>query len=886
MQNDIPSDEYPADATTAGVLSPDSPVSGSIQIPGDVDWLRVTLQAGELYRFDLEGAENGQNALKDPAIAGLYDAAGNPIADTGNDDAVGLNARIDYSPDISGEYYLAVAGLEDSAGNYRASATKLDMQNALQRYRFDFLYGNGDSYKGYGYAEKGAYSVGQSWTALDENGQTGVYTVTGTSLASVDTYGANPGAVYVDAYYDVETGQTLKAFGFGAEGPGSERGILLSDDESSAFGRDPSGGAPLEADIDSAKAAQIYKFVFSYGNGDAYEGFGYAELGAYASRQSWTAIDENGQTGTYSILGTETVAYTPPGPATDFWPRMPEKGQVYVLRYFDAETGQDYVPQPANEDAAKPSGAFGGDGLGSERGYIFEDPEQGAFGRNPAGGSRLEADIDANKAAQLYSFKFTYGNGDFYSGYGFADRGAYTLGQSWNAADENGQTGTYSIVEIADLQPGAQDKNKVTVYYYYDAETQASYYPQSASGDYWFGFDGLGSERGFVFADAELGAFGRDANGGPRLEADIDLNDAVRPCSFKFAYGNGDSYSGTVFAAPGAYSSGQTWTVTDENGSVGTYVIDWVGDLQHGTEDLDKVEIYSYFDAETQSDYYPQPVNGDGRFGLDGLGSERGIVLGDEELGAFGRNAAGGAWLEADIDLSKVLQVYKFEFTYGNGDFYAGYGYADRDAYTHEQSWSAIDENGQIGTYAVYLGGFASAAEGFAGQVFVSEYYDSEFGRFVFPDSKGEPNGVAGLGSESGTISGDKTLGAFGKDPEGGAALEADFDLSAELLPPPFPVLYLAYEGQARIDIAADTSAGKGGGGPEPADPPPVVAYDFLGDVGGGEVTVFGGLAYPLFLAPHYAGEIVPFVSYGAGGEWAVPTLEPITLLAVGDPAS
>ena len=68
------------------------------------------LGAGKRYQIDLEGTSTGRGSLVDPWLPGIYDSSGNEIPGTQNDDGgVGLNSRVEFTPDASGTYYVAAA---------------------------------------------------------------------------------------------------------------------------------------------------------------------------------------------------------------------------------------------------------------------------------------------------------------------------------------------------------------------------------------------------------------------------------------------------------------------------------------------------------------------------------------------------------------------------------------------------------------------------------------------------------------------------------------------------------------------------------------------------------------------------------------------------------
>lgn len=87
---------------------------GSLTL-GDRDLVAVTLEAGQAYQIDLSGT--GTSPVQDTYLR-VLDSAGNVVAL--NDDAVGLNSQLLFTPSVGGTYYLSAGAFTDSyAGTYR-----------------------------------------------------------------------------------------------------------------------------------------------------------------------------------------------------------------------------------------------------------------------------------------------------------------------------------------------------------------------------------------------------------------------------------------------------------------------------------------------------------------------------------------------------------------------------------------------------------------------------------------------------------------------------------------------------------------------------------------------------------------------------------------------
>ncbi|MDX2215683.1 MAG: C2 family cysteine protease [Oculatellaceae cyanobacterium bins.114] len=116
---------------------------------------------------------------------------------------------------------------------------------------------------------------------------------------------------------------------------------------------------------------------------------------------------------------------------------------------------------------------------------------------------------------QRYTFKYSYGNGDYYTGYGYAANGTYASGQ-WlydNAPNETGNYGFYQITSLDTLSnsSGIDTVNTVWVTNYYNSEDSTHYTPSNSTGT-----NGLGSESGYLISSDASSYFRGRAN-----EADI-----------------------------------------------------------------------------------------------------------------------------------------------------------------------------------------------------------------------------------------------------------------------------------------------------------------------------------------------------------------------------
>ena len=132
-------DDHSQDSGTSAVLTDNvAGQTGNIELQGDHDWFKVTLDNSKHYEIKLEGAATGQGSLADPFLA-LYGGA-NPSRDTtvaaggspsslistNNDGGVGNNAQLMIGFNQGGTYFVDAgafgSGVQDiGTGTYRVT---------------------------------------------------------------------------------------------------------------------------------------------------------------------------------------------------------------------------------------------------------------------------------------------------------------------------------------------------------------------------------------------------------------------------------------------------------------------------------------------------------------------------------------------------------------------------------------------------------------------------------------------------------------------------------------------------------------------------------------------------------------------------------------------
>jgi hypothetical protein len=120
--------------------------------------------------------------------------------------------------------------------------------------------------------------------------------------------------------------------------------------------------------------------------------------------------------------------------------------------------------------------------------------------------------VTSGSLSDQYSFTYYYGNGDSYSGYGYALTGTYYQGQNVGLyPNETGYDGYYTIDSVYSGYDSSVE-GQVYVDSYYDGDTSLTNY--STSG---YGYSGLGSESGTVYGEYTNDSFSN------YNEADIPL---------------------------------------------------------------------------------------------------------------------------------------------------------------------------------------------------------------------------------------------------------------------------------------------------------------------------------------------------------------------------
>ena len=117
-------DDYSADTQSSAIVGPGVPLSGELEVAGDRDWARVELESGKVYVLDVLADGDGAGGTLHDSVLRILDAQGNEVAIDDNSGA-GLDSHIQFSPTVSGEYFLDVSGRADAVGTYTLRVREL-----------------------------------------------------------------------------------------------------------------------------------------------------------------------------------------------------------------------------------------------------------------------------------------------------------------------------------------------------------------------------------------------------------------------------------------------------------------------------------------------------------------------------------------------------------------------------------------------------------------------------------------------------------------------------------------------------------------------------------------------------------------------------------------
>ena len=120
-------DDFPATPLSTGLVTPAAPLKGTLGMAGDHDWVKVSLEAGRTYVFDLQGSLSGGGTLDTTAtysrpgmtlltVDGGYTGIGSGTGSGSG--AGGAEPRLSVIASKTGDYFIDVFGYDNQTGSY------------------------------------------------------------------------------------------------------------------------------------------------------------------------------------------------------------------------------------------------------------------------------------------------------------------------------------------------------------------------------------------------------------------------------------------------------------------------------------------------------------------------------------------------------------------------------------------------------------------------------------------------------------------------------------------------------------------------------------------------------------------------------------------------
>ena len=121
--------DCPDDNATTCAVDVGGSVTGNIGTDTDEDRFAVVLEAGKRYQIDMEGQATSRGTQPNPFLE-FFNVS--TFIEQDNDDGVGDNARLVYTPTVAGTYYINAATGDDAQGTYTLSVIVLGANGASE----------------------------------------------------------------------------------------------------------------------------------------------------------------------------------------------------------------------------------------------------------------------------------------------------------------------------------------------------------------------------------------------------------------------------------------------------------------------------------------------------------------------------------------------------------------------------------------------------------------------------------------------------------------------------------------------------------------------------------------------------------------------------------
>lgn len=224
-------DDAGATAADARTLTIDAPATGRIELPGDVDWFKISMKANVMYTFDVQAVPQTTVSYAYGLSSTVVDAAGHTLSTTLSTSGNSLTA---FQPAVSGDYYLAVAGrykifdysiasFQNDQDIYLASTatTGKILPGGLVRSALDFL-GDSDWFKA-------DLQAGQNYRFQLSRPDGSVSGISSSTLTLYDANGGYVGSGYYDYNAISLTYTATKSASFFISVNGGTGGYLLKE---------------------------------------------------------------------------------------------------------------------------------------------------------------------------------------------------------------------------------------------------------------------------------------------------------------------------------------------------------------------------------------------------------------------------------------------------------------------------------------------------------------------------------------------------------------------------------------------------------------------------------------------------------------------------------
>ena len=207
-------EDFARNSSTSGRVAVGDTATGRIGSNGDRDWFAVELVAGRTYVIDLRGSPTGDGTLSDPYLRGIYDADGDRISNTTDDDGgQSYNSRVSFTATESGTHYIAAGAYSSRQGTYEVEATDTSPPETPQEQVQQQPPAFGSQFYGFDLAENADGSTNRlslgTVSAADPDGGSVSYGIGGGNAAGLFEIDAASGELfYVGGGEDYETGAT------------------------------------------------------------------------------------------------------------------------------------------------------------------------------------------------------------------------------------------------------------------------------------------------------------------------------------------------------------------------------------------------------------------------------------------------------------------------------------------------------------------------------------------------------------------------------------------------------------------------------------------------------------------------------------------------------